>query len=384
MEDSKETMPVVENGSSAQSPEDVVRDVPENSNAAVSGVVPASPAEPVAATPGGAVSAHQTTSGLAVAGLVLGILAILGAFVPLLNILTAPFAIVGLILAVVGLLGINKGKHSGKGIAIAGVVLGAVALVVTVGMYGCAGAVAGSSSGNSTSAASSQTSGVQEASDFVGTWDIVGMKDAEHDYGKEDIDQARSNGSDFFLNLYEDGTCVFLVGSQEHAAKGKWEAKGADAFKLVFDDMTVEAPVKDGKATLEINGSVFELEKIDTMKSLPAATGAASASASSSESEQASAAESEDGESGEVSADVKEALDSYEAVMDEYVSFMQKYKDSGYSADMLSDYTAMLQKYTEFSEKINAMDTSSMSSADYAYYIEVTGRVSQKLMEVAQ
>lgn len=89
-----------------------------------------------------------------------------------------------------------------------------------------------------------------------------------------------------------------------------------------------------------------------------------------------------DGDGG-VSPDVKEALDSYEAVMDEYVDFMQKYKDSGYSASMMADYTSMLQKYTEFSAKIDAMDAENMSDADYAYYVEVTSRVAQKLLQVA-
>ena len=118
---------------------------------APSAMVATPPAPGAAPVADNASQAQQPTSGLAIAGLVLGILAILGAFIPLLNILTAPFAIIGLILAIIGFLGINKGKYAGRGIAIAGIVLGAVALVVTVGMYACAGAIAGSSGASSSS-----------------------------------------------------------------------------------------------------------------------------------------------------------------------------------------------------------------------------------------
>ena len=348
--------------------------------------VPAAPS--VSSDPAQAAStpAHQTTSGLAIAGLVLGILAILGAFVPLLNILTAPFAIVGLILAIVGLMGINKGKHSGKGIVVAGVVLGAVALVVTLGMYGCAGAVASSSGGSSSSTASSSTAAVAQddagfqESDFVGTWDVVHMKDAKNDIDAATLDKARKNGAGFFFNLNEDGSMVFVGESSADTAGGTWKATATDSFELVFSDMTVEVTLKDGKGSADFSGTLFEMEKSATTRDPSAITGMQSASTSSSSSAAKEPAANA-ADSGEVSPDVKEALDSYEAVMDDYVAFMKKYKDSGYSASMLSDYTDMMQKYTEFSEKINAMDTNSMSNADYAYYIEVTSRVSQKLLE---
>ena len=84
-----------------------------------------------------------------------------------------------------------------------------------------------------------------------------------------------------------------------------------------------------------------------------------------------------------VSPDVKEALDSYEAFMDEYVDFMQRYNESGNSSQMMVDYLNYLQKYTDLAAKIEKMDTDSMSSADYAYYIEVTSRVAQKLINVS-
>ncbi len=70
-------------------------------------------------------------NGLAVAGFVLGLLGFLGSFVPVLNIGGIIMGIVGLVLAIVGL---SKAKNTGtgKGLALAGVILGALAVVIGI------------------------------------------------------------------------------------------------------------------------------------------------------------------------------------------------------------------------------------------------------------
>ena len=83
--------------------------------------------------------------------------------------------------------------------------------------------------------------------------------------------------------------------------------------------------------------------------------------------------------------EVKEFLDAYEAYMDEYIAFVEKYMaaDSEDMVAMMGDYYSILARYTEFAEKIEAMDESELTNAEMAYYIEVTSRVSQKLLNVA-
>ena len=87
----------------------------------------------------------------------------------------------------------------------------------------------------------------------------------------------------------------------------------------------------------------------------------------------------------EIRPEVKEFLDAYEACMDEYVDFMQKYMsaDPTSMVSMMGDYYSILARYTEFAEKIDAFDESELSNAELAYYLEVTNRVSQKLLRVA-
>ena len=82
--------------------------------------------------------------------------------------------------------------------------------------------------------------------------------------------------------------------------------------------------------------------------------------------------------------EVREFLDSYEACMNEYVEFMQKYMkaDPNEMMKMMGDYYSILARYTEFTEKLERLDESQLTNAELAYYIEVTGRVSRKLLSV--
>lgn len=83
-----------------------------------------------------------------------------------------------------------------------------------------------------------------------------------------------------------------------------------------------------------------------------------------------------------VSADFKAVMDEYEKFIDKYVKFMKKYEEEGRPLSMLSEYTELLTQYTEFAETMAAYNGDNLSAADYAYYIEVMGRVSQKLLEL--
>ena len=87
--------------------------------------------------------------------------------------------------------------------------------------------------------------------------------------------------------------------------------------------------------------------------------------------------------SGDVDPDLKAFLDEYEAFMDDYVEFMKKYKESGSSVEMLSDYMAMMQRYADFVSAAEKYNSEEMSAADAAYYLDVTTRVSKKMLEVA-
>lgn len=90
-----------------------------------------------------------------------------------------------------------------------------------------------------------------------------------------------------------------------------------------------------------------------------------------------------DNSSENVSAGVKEAMDSYEAFVDEYVAFMQKYENSSDTTSMLSEYMNYISRYAELTEKMEALEDEEMSDADFDYYTEVMLRCSQKMLQAA-
>ncbi len=99
------------------------------------------------------------------------------------------------------------------------------------------------------------------------------------------------------------------------------------------------------------------------------------------EAEETAKADSNGTDDSGIDPDFKEALDSYEAFIDSYISFMQKYADADYSTSMLSDYLDYMQQYADMMEKMDALGDSDMNAAEAAYYMEVTLRCSRKLLE---
>lgn len=76
----------------------------------------------------------------------------------------------------------------------------------------------------------------------------------------------------------------------------------------------------------------------------------------------------------------KEAMDSYEEFFDKYASFMEKYAESSGSPSMFSDYMKFLDQYTETMEAMEKLGKEEMSIEESAYYLEVTTRINQKLL----
>ena len=81
--------------------------------------------------------------------------------------------------------------------------------------------------------------------------------------------------------------------------------------------------------------------------------------------------------------DFKDAMDSYEAFIDEYVAFMKKYSDNPSDVSLLADYTKYMSKYADMVEKFDKWESEDLNDAELAYYIDVQARVSKKLLEVA-
>lgn len=98
-------------------------------------IPPSAPAAPYQGSPGAAQAVARPPfpggpgSGLAVAALVVGIVSLLGCVIPVVNVVSIVGGIIALVLGLVALNAVKKGRQSGKGMAVAGVVTGVLAVI---------------------------------------------------------------------------------------------------------------------------------------------------------------------------------------------------------------------------------------------------------------
>lgn len=79
----------------------------------------------------------------------------------------------------------------------------------------------------------------------------------------------------------------------------------------------------------------------------------------------------------------KEAMDSYELFFNEYCDFMETYAESPDDLSLLTDYAEYMAQYADTMSKMESLDDGEMNDVETKYYIEVTGRINQRLLEVS-
>ena len=80
-------------------------------------------------------------------------------------------------------------------------------------------------------------------------------------------------------------------------------------------------------------------------------------------------------------AQFKQTMDDYEAFFDSYCELMKNYNDDPVS--YMDEYAEMMQKYAVVMEELDEIDEDELTDEELAYYLEVMGRINQKLAEVA-
>lgn len=79
----------------------------------------------------------------------------------------------------------------------------------------------------------------------------------------------------------------------------------------------------------------------------------------------------------------KEAMDSYEECMNEYVEFMKKMQNNPNDPTLLLSYAQYMKDYADACKAFEAWGSEDMNAAEQKYYIEVQTRVNKKLLEAA-
>jgi hypothetical protein len=159
----------------------------------------------------------ERKSGLAIAGFIISILAILGSAIPIINNVSFFFAVVSLVFGIVGLIAIKKGKRVGQGLAIATIILSVLTVIIVLATQSFYGKVA------------------NDVSESVA--------ESVKDYDGSNTDKLLKNNVDVTL-----GTFVFNPGAE------------AD---YTYDD-TTELPVTIKNKSSEKSSYTVKIEAVDT------------------------------------------------------------------------------------------------------------------------
>lgn len=95
-------------------------------------------------------------------------------------------------------------------------------------------------------------------------------------------------------------------------------------------------------------------------------------------------AESNDSDNSGLGTEFKNAMDSYEAFINEYVDFLIQYNNNPSDITLINEYQEYLTKYNTFADDFAKWEGKSLNQAEAEYYVEVQTRVTDKLAEVAK
>lgn len=84
----------------------------------------------------------------------------------------------------------------------------------------------------------------------------------------------------------------------------------------------------------------------------------------------------------EIDPDLVAFCESYEAYIDEYCDFMERYLANPADLNLLSEYASIMETLDEFTAAADNYNTDDMTDAELQYYLEVTGRCTTRMMEV--
>lgn len=82
--------------------------------------------------------------------------------------------------------------------------------------------------------------------------------------------------------------------------------------------------------------------------------------------------------------EIKEAIDSYETFMNDYVEFMKKYDSADDVTSLMDQYSDFMSKYADVESNFNDLEYDDLTDAETNYYAEVQARVANKLLEIGE
>lgn len=79
-----------------------------------------------------------------------------------------------------------------------------------------------------------------------------------------------------------------------------------------------------------------------------------------------------------------EAMNNYEEFYDKYCEFMKTYSNNTSDFELLTEYYSLLIELEEMDRAFEAWEDEELNNIEQKYYLEVTNRITKKLLEISQ
>lgn len=188
-----------------------------------------------------------------------------------------------------------------------------------------------------------------------------------------------------FSNEHDDDFFVYIGNTSKESYNNYVKACSEKGFTVDYDKGDDYYRAKNSEGwSVSIKYEGFNIMSIDIDKPSSSSTDNTATAPAAPETEKA-AEENKANDTQLVNGmrkDFKEAMDSYEAFMNEYVEFIKKYQSNPNDAKLLADYAKYMSKYADMCDKFDKWESQDLNATEQAYYIDVQARVSKKLLEV--
>lgn len=194
------------------------------------------------------------------------------------------------------------------------------------------------------------------------------------DTGKEEYDEYVTDCSDYGFDIdYDKGENYYRAYNED----GYYLSLSYEGNNVMM--VRIDEPNKDTEVT---ENAAQETVKSETEES-SAEPKTEETIADSKDEEQKPAADPDNSTVGTdgLRKDFKDAMDSYEAFMNEYCDFMEKYSKNPTDAGLIADYMSYMSKCDDFTKKFDKWGGEDLNDAELAYYMEVQTRVYERLAE---
>lgn len=239
-----------------------------------------------------------------------------------------------------------------------------------------------------TETAPTETAPVETEPKYLGTWKLDYLLVGNSKIAQSELEAADNEIANMQFVLKDGGVAYMVVGSKagfmewSETPSGIQLSGNGSSFELAFEDGYLSFPSNNETALFQKVSDSQLIENVDDSTADVPESSAAEEPETVPTTEEAPTETTENLVDG-LRPEFKAAMDAYEEFYDEYCDLMAQYTKNPTDFSLLAKYGNMLSKMTEVNAAFEKWDDSDMSTAEAAYYLEVNGRVLQKLAKVA-